>query len=642
MAVKKETKQKLYIAVGLVAFFALLLLFAFSGDNFALLKSVFSGDLTNEELRDLLDDFGWRGYIITVVLAMLQVICVFLPAEPVQVLAGLTFGFPIGLLCCCIGILIGNTAVFLLHKTFGNRLHKFFVRKLHLDLEKIARSSKCVLIIFVLYFLPVIPYGMICFFAASTNMSYRRYITVTMLGALPSACIGVGLGYMTITSSWVVSVCVFSVLAVLLVVLMLKRKVLFEKLNAYADANKSTARKKVRKPNGFVLFLLYFAFKFYFFLCGVRVKAVNKIGAPKTPAIILCNHGSFIDFIYAAALLRKYKPNFVVARLYFYDKRLSRLLRTVGGFPKSMFAIDPESTKNCIRVLKDGGVLAMMPEARLSTAGRFEDIQKGTYSFIKKSGVPVYTIKFNGDYFADPKWGKGFRRGAVVEAEMDILYTAEEIAQLSLEQIQKGVEERLYYDEFEWLAERPNIKYRARRMAEGLENILTVCPVCGQKHTITTEKYKIFCEKCGYLTSLDNRYSFTGDFRFENLAQWYDWQKALLQKEISENKDFALISPVSLRLPSKGKGLTRSAGQGVCTLSRSGLQYCGTKDGETVELSFSIESIYRLLFGAGENFEIYNGTQILYFVPEERRSAVDWYLASMILYDEAVQTAAHQ
>lgn len=642
MAVKKETKQKLYIAVGLVAFFALLLLFAFSGDNFALLKSVFSGDLTNEELRDLLDDFGWRGYIITVVLAMLQVICVFLPAEPVQVLAGLTFGFPIGLLCCCIGILIGNTAVFLLHKTFGNRLHKFFVRKLHLDLEKIARSSKCVPIIFVLYFLPVIPYGMICFFAASTNMSYRRYITVTMLGALPSACIGVGLGYMTITSSWVVSVCVFSVLAVLLVVLMLKRKVLFEKLNAYADANKSTARKKVRKPNGFVLFLLYFAFKFYFFLCGVRVKAVNKIGVPKTPAIILCNHGSFIDFIYAAALLRKYKPNFVVARLYFYDKRLSRLLRTVGGFPKSMFAIDPESTKNCIRVLKDGGVLAMMPEARLSTAGRFEDIQKGTYSFIKKSGVPVYTIKFNGDYFADPKWGKGFRRGAVVEAEMDILYTAEEIAQLSLEQIQKGVEERLYYDEFEWLAERPNIKYRARRMAEGLENILTVCPVCGQKHTITTEKYKIFCEKCGYLTSLDNRYSFTGDFRFENLAQWYDWQKALLQKEISENRDFALISPVSLRLPSKGKGLTRSAGQGVCTLSRSGLQYCGTKDGETVELSFSIESIYRLLFGAGENFEIYNGTQILYFVPEERRSAVDWYLASMILYDEAVQTAAHQ
>jgi hypothetical protein len=45
-----------------------------------------------------------------------------------------------------------------------------------------------------------------------------------------------------------------------------------------------------------------------------------------------------------------------------------------------------------------------------------------------------------------------------------------------------------------------------------------------------------------------------------------------------------------------------------------------------------------ILFGAGENFEIYNATEIWYFVPEERRSAVDWYMASMILRDEAAET----
>ena len=57
----------------------------------------------------------------------------------------------------------------------------------------------------------------------------------------------------------------------------------------------------------------------------------------------------------------------------------------------------------------------------------------------------------------------------------------------------------------------------------------------------------------------------------------------LLQKEIAENREFSLVSPVELRLPSNGTGLTRSAGRGVCTLSRKGLQYCGTKDGETVQ-----------------------------------------------------------
>ena len=106
-----------------------------------------------------------------------------------------------------------------------------------------------------------------------------------------------------------------------------------------------------------------------------------------------------------------------------------------------------------------------------------------------------------------------------------------------------------------------------------------------------------------------------------------------MEKEIAENKEYALSSKVELRLPGDGKGLTRHAGQGVCTLSRQGLTYTGTKDGETVDLHFSVQRIYRLLFGAGENFEIYDGTQILYFVPEEKRSAVDWYMVSKILHE---------
>ena len=33
----------------------------------------------------------------------------------------------------------------------------------------------------------------------------------------------------------------------------------------------------------------------------------------------------------------------------------------------------------------------------------------------------------------------------------------------------------------------------------------------------------------------------------------------------------------------------------------------------------------------------YDGTQILYFVPEEKRSAVEWYMASMILHDKTAE-----
>ncbi len=640
MTAQKYTRQRLLIAIGVTVILALLIWFALSGDNADLLKTLFTENLSNEELSCLLMGFGWRGYIVVALLAALQVVCTFLPAEPVQVLAGFTFGFPIGLLCCMVGALVGSTLIFLLQKTFGEKLRGYFVKKLNLDFDKIARSSKMVVIIFILYFLPAIPYGMICFFAASLGMSYRRYTTLMCLGALPSVCIGVGLGYMTIMSSWVVTVCVFAVLMVLMGIAFWKKDVLFSRLNKYADDNKQPPKNKVREANGFVLNVLYYAARVYLFLCGVKIKATNKIGEIEGPSIVLCNHGSYIDFIYTMVILRKKKPNFVGARLYFYNKYLNRLLRTVGAFPKSMFAVDMENARNCFTVLRNKGYLVLMPEARLSTAGKFEDIQENTYSFIKTSGANIYSLKFGGDYFADPKWGKGFRRGSLVEAELDRLWTAEQLKELTLDQVKQGVSQRLYYDEFQWLEQHPKVRYRCAKMAEGLENILITCPKCGGKHTITTNKKKVFCETCGYLTSVDCRYRFTGDFHFKNLCEWYEWQKAQLEKEIAADPDYALSEPVELRLPGTGKGLTRHGGEGVCTLNREGLVYRGTRDGEQVEKQFSIERIYRLLFGAGQNFEVYDGQEIQYYVPRDPRTCVDWYMTSMILYDEVEKQKA--
>ncbi len=634
---KKTTKTKIYIALCLTTLLILLAIFMFSGSNFDLLKSLFNQNLDADELKEKLGEFGIRGYITVTILSMLQVVFAFLPAEPTQVVAGMAFGFPIGLACCTIGVILGNSIIYLLYKTYGNGIREYFVKNLDFDLDKAANSSRSVMLIFILYFLPAIPYGMICFFAASIGIKYHRFIAVTVLGSIPSICIGVGLGHMTLATSWIVSVCVFAVLVALIILLTAKRKWVFAKVNAYAQKTKNSSKAAVKRCNLGLLAVVYAAVSCYFRLCGIKVKTVNKCGKqPEKPSIVLCNHGSFIDFYYAAKLIGASGPNFIAARLYFYHKWLGRLLRNLGAFPKSMFATDLESVKNCMKVLKDGGVLAMMPEARLSTVGKFEDIQETTYSFLKKSAVPIYTIKINGDYFADPKWGKGFRKGSLVEAELDILFTAEQVSAMTVSEIEAGVEERLYYNEFEWLSTRPQVKYRSKRMAEGLENILTTCPVCGGKFVITTKGDEVFCEKCGRLTSQDGRYSFEKDFKFSNFAEWYEWQKGVLETEILSNPDYSLTAKVELYLPSSdGKKLTRFAGNGICTLDRNGLKYEGTRDGEEYNAHFSIERVYRLLFGAGENFEIYNGSEILYFVPEEKRSSVEWYMASMILNDEA-------
>lgn len=632
--VKLRSKRKIIISVFLFSVL-LLVFFLLSGENAQVLRDLFSGKLSNEELRDRLMDLGFGGYITVTILSMLQVVCTVIPAEPIQVLAGLAFGFPVGLLCCTVGVLIGNTAIFALYRAFGNRLRNYFIKNLTFDFEKAANSSRITAVILLLYFLPAIPYGMICFFAAGLGMRYHRYIIVTLLGAIPSICIGVGLGNMTLTTSWVFSLCVFLVLIGLLILLSVKREWLFAKVNAFAAKPPYSSKTTVRPSNRFLLLPLYGCIRLYFRLRGIRVNAVNRIGkTPEKPSIVLCNHGSFIDFLFAESLLLKVAPNFVVARLYFYHKYLGFLLRQLGCFPKSMFALDLESTKNCLRVLKTGGVLAMMPEARLSTAGTFEDIQDSTFAFLKKSGVPVYSIKLMGDYLANPKWGKGMRRGSVVEAELDLLFTPEDLQSLSTEEIQKAVENRLYYDEHKWLETKPKLRYRSRHMAEGLENILTTCPKCGERFCLTAKGRTLSCQHCGPLTAIDHRYCFDEGFTFPHPGKWYEAQKAALEQEILNNPNYTLESKVLLRLPSKnGTSLTRPVGEGLCRLDRKGLTYIGTVDGIKEERFFPIDKVYRLLFGAGENFEVYRGSEIHYFVPQEPRSCVQWYMASSILHD---------
>ncbi len=636
--IKKTTKLKIYVCLGLIVLLFLLTLFLCSGGNIDLIRSVFMEEHTDEELREKLLDLGFRGYATVAILSMLQVVFTVLPAEPVQVLAGLGFGFPIGLLCCTVGVLLGNSLIFILYRIYGDRVREFFFKNLNLDFKRAAESNRVALIIFVLYFLPAIPYGMICFFASSVGMKYPRYITITLLGSIPSICIGVALGHIALVASWALALAIFVILLVLVVIGIIKKDALFAKLNAYIE---KAAREKnnVRRCNPIVINLAFAISQIIIRLRGVKVRSVNKLGRQiDSPSIVLCSHGSFIDFIYAGAMIRKKRPNFIVARLYFYHKWLAALIRSVGCFPKSMFTTDFESAKNSLRVLRGGGVLAMMPEARLSTAGVFEDIQPGTYSFLKSAKVPIYSIKLSGNYLADPKWGSGMRRGGLVEAELDILFTAEELKTLTVEQIKERVDARLYFNDFEWLKAHPEVHYRSKKLAHGLENILVRCPRCLGYCTLTTHHHDVSCQSCGKLTSLDDRYNFTADVPFDHLSEWYEWQKQLLADEIARADDYALTSHVKLRLPSlDGKTMLRDAGEGICTLNRQGLTYEGTVDGQEKTLSFPMAEIYRLLFGAGENFEIYMGNQIYYFVPDEKRSCVLWYLASMILKDTAQQ-----
>ena len=638
MARKQKKKLKIFTAIASILLLAGLLVFLFSGENYVILQDMFRKDVTREELQDSLSGLGYKGYLTFGLLSMLQVVLTFLPAEPVQVMAGISFGFLKGALICLAGVFVGNTILYVLYRIYGDRLEAYFIKNAEFDFEAARKSPKVAFVVFLLYFLPAIPYGLICFFTASIGSRYWKYILLTTIGAIPSICIGVGLGYIAIASSWIISLGVFLVLIALLALLYRYKSAVFAKVNAYMKKRSQpySSRTVAKKYNPWFYWTAAFISRLMF-APKIKVKYKKEVKKLEGPCLVLCNHGSFADFLFAGQIIKRARPHFVSARLYFYKKSVAKILRMVGCFPKSMFTSDLENAKNCMRILSNGGVIAMMPEARLSTVGRFEGIQDTTYRFIQRARVPVYTVHMSGDYFAYPKWSNSIRRGSRIEVELKPLFTAEEVKALPLEELREKVDVALCYDEFEWLKTRPNVRYKCKTIAEGLENILTRCPECGAKCSMRTKGKKIACEKCGFSREVDTRYAFTEPAPFENFAGWYAWQVEEMRKEIQENPDFALVENVTLKHSSKdGKKMLRVAGQGVCRFDKTGLTYEGEEDGQQVVKQFPLRDIYRILFGAGEDFEIYDGNEIWFFVPEDTRCCVDWYIASG-LYKEVCE-----
>ena len=164
---------------------------------------------------------------------------------------------------------------------------------------------------------------------------------------------------------------------------------------------------------------------------------------------------------------------------------------------------------------------------------------------------------------------------------------------------------------------------------------IVTCPKCGEMHSLRTKKRTVSCEKCGYTTVIDSRYGFADGIAPENVLEWYRLGVAKYE-ELSRDPEFSLTARVKLKHSSTdGVKMLRDAGEGECRLAPEGLYYVGTDDGESVEEFFPILDAYRLLFGSGENFEVYRGREIWYFTPEDTRTCVGWYILSKIYNDAA-------
>lgn len=307
--------------------------------------------------------------------------------------------------------------------------------------------------------------------------------------------------------------------------------------------NKQKTKKWVLKRHAIVCNLLRPIFKLYFKL-KYKLTVSNDEKKISSPALIMSNHSTTMDpFMLGCSFLRPIY--YISSDDLFTIPVASRLIRwLVNPIPKSKSKSDFGTIRTTLKVLKEGGTVAIFPEGNRTLFGNNWGIDISTAKFVKICKVPLVLYKINGGYGADPRWGNKIRKGEMTAGVVKVI-SEKEIEDLTPEQILSEIKSTLTTTD---LYEGTKFKYRRR--AEFLERALYYCENCGSFNSLETHKDRIYCKNCDfkaeYLEDL-KLLPISGNLTAKDTAEYYTKQKEALRNIVKTNNDCVLFSDTNLK-----------------------------------------------------------------------------------------------
>ncbi len=272
--------------------------------------------------------------------------------------------------------------------------------------------------------------------------------------------------------------------------------------------------------------------------CPFRIEKFNMDGL-KPPYILLSNHQYFVDFQLASLATFPHRVN-NVANIDGYYRR-PWVMELLGCICKRKFTTDLHLLRSIRHVLtKYKDILCIYPEARYSPIGTTAILPDALGKMIKMSKVPVVVMLHHGNYLHTPFWNFRKKRRVPLYTTMTQVLTAEQVASLSAEEINRIVREAMAYDEYRWQREQ-NIRIDAPFRAEGLHKVLYQCPSCHTEHAMGSKGTQLFCTACGKMWEMDELgvlHAKSGETEFPHIPDWYEWQRAQVRREIEEGRYF--------------------------------------------------------------------------------------------------------
>ena len=312
----------------------------------------------------------------------------------------------------------------------------------------------------------------------------------------------------------------------------------------------------------------------------------------KPPYVLLCNHNAFMDFKVATRAIFPYRANYVVAIDGFIGREW--LLREIGCICKRKFTNDITLIRHLREVIKNGNIAVIYPEARYSLCGTTAVLPASLGKLCKLLGVPVVSLICHGHHVNSPFWNLHERGVAPTEADLTVLFTAEELREASPEAVNAKILEAFQYDDFAWQKER-GIRTPYPKRAEGLHKVLYQCPACGTEYRMSTEGARIRCGACGKSWTMSETGELSadaGETEFSHIPDWYEWERANVRKEVEAGTYCSGELPVRVDSLPNAKKFIR-LGEGTLVHNMDGFTVRGTDaDGDPFEMVRPVPELY--------------------------------------------------
>lgn len=248
---------------------------------------------------------------------------------------------------------------------------------------------------------------------------------------------------------------------------------------------------------------------------------IQKINTNENrPCLILMNHQTGFDQFFVGMSFDG--PIYYIATEDIFSLGwISRLLDfLIAPIPIKKQTTDLKAIKNCVKIAKEGGTIALFPEGNRTFHGKTLYFKSSIVKLIRLIKLPVVILRIEGGYGVHPRWSDVVRKGSMKIYPARTIET-EEYDALSDEDFYNLLQKELYVDETI-----PDATFYHKKNAEYMERFLYVCPHCGLT-TFRSHNDTVQCLTCQtQVRYLPNKQlqGLSSPFPFTTIGEWYDYQ----------------------------------------------------------------------------------------------------------------------